>query len=334
MIILFAVITLALLAVASVSPRRPTLSTYELERRRRKGDASAADELRRKLLLDDVISLCHAVEALLLVLAVLAAVSAFGFLVGIVVSVVLALIYGRIAHFDWLVQLVDGYYRRAEPHLLNFAERSPRLCSLLRSVNSPPEQSSLNSHEELEHLVRNSAGILSLNEKKLITATLNFSEKTVEQVMTPRGMVNTVAKGEVVGPLMLDELHKTGHSRFPVTDGDIDHIVGILHIHNLLTLSDKKTHRVETVMEQKVYFINENQKLERALAAFIKTRHHMFVVVNDYRETAGILTLEDTLEALLGRKILDEFDVVDDLRALAAKNPNQLNKTPSATDVK
>ena len=53
--------------------------------------------------------------------------------------------------------------------------------------------------------------------------------------MTPRGVMNTVAKEDVIGPLLLDELHKTGHSRFPVTDGDIDHIVGILHIRSLLT---------------------------------------------------------------------------------------------------
>lgn len=73
-------ITLALIAVTSISPRRTKLSMYELERRRRKGDTAAADELRRILLLDDIVSLRKATEALLLVLAVLSAVSAFGFL--------------------------------------------------------------------------------------------------------------------------------------------------------------------------------------------------------------------------------------------------------------
>lgn len=78
--ILFVMITLALIAVTSISPRRTKLSMYELERRRRKGDTAAADELRRILLLDDIVSLRKATEALLLVLAVLSAVSAFGFL--------------------------------------------------------------------------------------------------------------------------------------------------------------------------------------------------------------------------------------------------------------
>ena len=333
--ILFVMITLALIAVTSISPRRTKLSMYELERRRRKGDTAAADELRRILLLDDIVSLRKATEALLLVLAVLSAVSAFGFFIGVAISVMTSLVYSRIAHFDWLVQMVDGYYRRIEPRLLTFVERHPRLGQVLRSVNVQNEPNILSSREELEHLIRESSGILSLEEKKLINNALHFHKKTVEEVMTPRGVMNTVAKEDVIGPLLLDELHKTGHSRFPVTDGDIDHIVGILHIRSLLTLDNgKKTSRVETAMDKKIYFINQSQKLERALSAFIKTRHHMFIVVNDYRETAGILTLEDTLEALLGRKILDEFDVVDDLRVLAARNPNKNNKSPSATDVK
>ena len=80
-------------------------------------------------------------------------------------------------------------------------------------------------------------------------------------------------------------------------------------------------------------YINQNQKLEKALSAFIKTHHHLFIVVNDYRETAGIVTIEDVLEALLGRKIVDEDDVIVDLRAFAAKNPHHNNKSSAATDI-
>ena len=334
LVILFTLCAVLLMAVAAVTPRRATLSSFELERRRKKGDKSAADELRRMLLLDDVMSLRRVTEALLLVLAVVLAVAAFGFWLGVLVGVIVALVYGRIAHLDVVIHLVDGFYYRLEPRLLSLVERHPRLGWLMRSVTTHKESGVLSSREELDHLVQQSAGVLSLDEKKLIASTLHFNQKTVEEVMTPRGVVDTVARGEVVGPLLLDQLHRTGHSRFPVTDGDMDHIIGILHVRDILALDNKKSHYTETAMEKKVYFINQNQKLERALAAFIKTRHHMFVVVNDHRETAGIITLEDVIEALLGRKILDEFDVIDDLRALAAKNPRQNNESPAATDVK
>ena len=86
-------------------------------------------------------------------------------------------------------------------------------------------------------------------------------------------------------------------------------------------------------MEAKVFYINQEQTLEHALAAFIKTRHHLFVVVNGYRETAGIVTLEDVIEALLGREIVDEFDVHDDLRAVAARSAKTNNNSPHGTNV-
>jgi CBS domain containing-hemolysin-like protein len=86
-------------------------------------------------------------------------------------------------------------------------------------------------------------------------------------------------------------------------------------------------------MDPKVYYIHEDQTLEHALAAFLKTHHHLFVVVNEYRETVGILCLEDVIEALLGRKIVDEFDAHDDLRAVAAHNPRSNNSSSKSHDV-
>lgn len=332
-VLTFAALFLALVAVASIAPRRTVLSSYELQRRRAAGDVSAAEELRRSLLINDILSLQKAVEALLLVCAVPCAIMAFGWLAGVLIAVFVALGYGRIAHNGMLAAVADRYYMMLEPKLLQFVERYPSVGKLLRSVTAPPEASLLSSRQELEHLVKESGAILTADEKRLIKSTLHFSDKTVEEVMTPRGVIDAVKKDQLIGPLLLDELHKTGHSRFPVMDGDIDHIVGVLYIRDLLTLTDKRSHRAETAMERKVYCINQNQKLEKALSAFIKTRHHLFIVVNDYRETAGVVTIEDVIEALLGRKIVDEDDVVVDLRAFAAKNPRHNNKSSAATDI-
>jgi CBS domain containing-hemolysin-like protein len=86
-------------------------------------------------------------------------------------------------------------------------------------------------------------------------------------------------------------------------------------------------------MEKKVYYIHQDQTLDAALAAFLKTRHHLFVVVNGYRETAGLLCLEDVIEALLGRQIIDEFDLHDDLRAVAEREAKHNNRSPHGIDV-
>jgi CBS domain containing-hemolysin-like protein len=152
--------------------------------------------------------------------------------------------------------------------------------------------------------------------------------------MTPRGVIDSISKKELLGPLVLDDLHKTGHSRFPVIDGDIDHVVGMLHIQDLLILDAKqRSNTVEKVMEPRVFYVREDQTLEHALTAFLRTRHHLFVVVNEFRETVGVLSLEDVIEVLLGRKIVDEFDAHDDLRAVAARNPRGNNEPQKHEDI-
>jgi CBS domain containing-hemolysin-like protein len=172
---------------------------------------------------------------------------------------------------------------------------------------------------------------------KLIIASLSFEARQVREIMTPKSVIETIKKGEILGPLVLDDLHKTGHSRFPVIDGDIDHIVGILHIKDVLTLDTSKKHtsKVESAMNKHVHYIRDDHTLDQALSAFLSTHSHLFVVINEFRETVGILTLEDTLEALLGRSIIDEFDAHDDMRAVAARKAKHgsLNHSSESVDV-
>ncbi len=329
----FTIFGILLLLVTSIVPRRTGLSSFELERRRDDGDDGAADELKREMFLEDILTIRRVAEALLLVCAVTTSIGAFGVVIGIVVSVLMALAYGRLACFEFVHQLAQQVYDKIEPFLLTQVEHRPQIGRLLRTVTPTTDERIVSSREELIHTVESLGTLLTNDEKKLIVNGLEFKTKTVEQIMTPRGVVETIAKTELIGPLTLDQLHRTGHSRFPVTDGDIDHIVGILHIKELLIRFDKKSPTAETVMESHVYYINQEQTLEHALAAFLKTRHHLFIVVNGYRETAGILTLEDVIEALLGRKIVDEFDVHDDLRVVAERSAKTNNHPPHATDV-
>lgn len=322
-----------LVLVASMTPRCAGLSAYELERRRRQGSQSAADAIKREMLLDDVMSVKHVVEALLLVFLVMASIAALGTVFGALVATAVALGYGRLARVEMLHSWANRVYESLEPQLLVFIDRNPALGRIIRTVVVTPNEPAISSREELEHLVQQSGSILTADEKKLILGGLHFGERTVEAVMTPRGVVDTIAKDEVIGPLTLDTLHKTGHSRFPVIDGDIDHVIGVLHIKELLTSFDHKSETAGEAMEKRVFYINQDQTLDHALAAFLKTRHHLFIVVNGYRETAGILTLEDCIEALIGRIIVDEFDLHDDLRVVAARSAKENNNPPHATNV-
>ena len=86
-------------------------------------------------------------------------------------------------------------------------------------------------------------------------------------------------------------------------------------------------------MEKKVYYIREDDTLEHALSAFIRTRHHLFIVINKNRETVGLLTLEDVMESLIGRRIVDEDDIHADLRAVAEREGKHNNAADGHVDL-
>ncbi|HVO86433.1 MAG TPA: CBS domain-containing protein [Candidatus Binatia bacterium] len=161
---------------------------------------------------------------------------------------------------------------------------------------------------------------ISESELKMAFNALTFGDKKVGEVMTPLRQVKLVADTETIGPMLTDELYKTGFSRFPVvregtTRAANPQVIGTLYLKELIGYEGKSL--VRELMDRKVFYINEVQSLRDALGAFIKTHHHMFIVVNNFEEVVGVLTIEDVLEQILGEKIVDEFDHYDDLRAVA-----------------
>lgn len=329
------VVEFILLVLASgFVPVRTTISQFELERRKTAGDKAAGEVSRRESLLGDVVSVQRITMSLLLVVFVVTSLAAFGWLLGTLIATVVALEYAAIARIGRVQRLSQKIYDKYEPTLLRYVEKFSGVIRFIRSVipeSSAPKK--IDSREEFEYVLANSAAILSVDEKRLITHALQFDNRQVCSIMTPRGMIDSVSSREMLGPLVLDDLHRTGHSRFPVTDGDIDHVVGVLHIQNLLTLDHKRSLTAEKTMEPRVFYIREDQTLAHALAAFIRTHHHLFIVINEFRETVGLLSLEDVIEALLGRKIIDEFDAHDDLRAVVARNPRENNRPEKREDV-
>lgn len=333
-LIILIVIFIALLLTASVRPVRASLSQFELERRIKKGDKSAAAAARREQLLADIRSLQRVSIALLLVVFAACSVGTFGWLFGVILAVVVALEYGSIARLRLVQRVAQRGYEKIEPFLLRMAERVSPVTRFIRSNDeAAAADARIDSKEELLHLLEDTGNALTAKEKARITHGLSFADTAVRDIMTPRSMIDTIAAKELLGPAVLDELHKTGHSRIPVIDADVDHIVGILYVRELLTLDKKRSVTAAKAMDQTVYYIQEQQTAEHALAAFTRTHHHLFVVVNEYRETVGIITLEDVLESLIGSEIIDEFDEHDDLRKVAARNPRGNNTPPNASDV-
>jgi CBS domain containing-hemolysin-like protein len=157
---------------------------------------------------------------------------------------------------------------------------------------------------------------ISTAEVDLLLHSLSFGDCKVGDAMVPKRVVKTVAATEHIGPVLMDELSRSGHSRFPVYDQKHDNIVGVLFLRKLV--AGKQSGIVADVMSRQLTYVHEDFTLLRTLQAFLRTKQHLFLVVNSFEELVGVITIEDVLEQMIGRQIVDEFDHYDDLRAVAA----------------
>jgi len=336
--ILAGLLLASLVVATAITPRRSQYSDFEISRRKSAGEPHAKQEERRELLYGDLISIQRVIQAVALVGLVACMIGLLGWFGGIVVALVVSLLYGRLAASQWTHRWSQRLYDQYENDILSFVERNERYVGWVRTLAPGASALRLASREELRNLITESTGVLSRNESSFILAGLDFDNKRVSDIMTPKSVVETVKRTEMLGPLVLDGLHKTGHNRFPVIEDDIDHVVGILYLRDVATLDGSKKHtaKVESAMSKQVYYIRQDHSLSQALTAFLKTHHHLFIVINEYRETVGIITLEDTIETLLGKRIIDEFDAHDDMRAVAERNAASTdapNRTIGSVDV-
>lgn len=161
---------------------------------------------------------------------------------------------------------------------------------------------------------------LSIQERKAVLGALSYGDKLIKDVMIPNSVVTQVKDNELLSPVVIGELHDSGYSRFPVYS-DNKNVVGTLFIKDAVNVKNNKL--VKDVMRSEVYYLNEEQNLQDALKAFLKTKHHLFMIVNAYEDIVGILTIEDVLEQIIGEKIIDEFDQYDDLKVMAEKLAQQ-----------
>lgn len=308
-----------------------SLSAFELKRRAADGDADAKVLTQREVLLPRIETIRRVAEAVSMVVAIALTIAYFGWLLGTLVAAILALMLGAAARLGFVADSADKLYMPHEQRLLRLVSTWNWLDALRGVIRVQPDIGAA-SKAELAYIIDQSAGVISKDELRRLQASLTLDAESVEDVMTPASVVDTIGVGDGLGPLVLDALHKTGHSRFPVIDGEIHHIVGILYLHDIINLKSAKA-AVRDAMDKRVHYIHQNQSLEHALHGFLKTHHHLFVVVNDYRETVGVITLEDVIERLLGKKIMDEFDNFEDLRAVAESNPRKNNSPKGKTDV-
>jgi len=175
-----------------------------------------------------------------------------------------------------------------------------------------------------EHEVSKQSDVKA-EEEKIIKGALTFSDKKVKDVMTPRSAMVILNYLQKIDKDLLRLIEKTGHSRFPVFQDSTDNIVGILYLIDLL--GNKNLNKsVGQVVSKNIFSVEEDKQLGNVFSAFLRTHNHLFIAVNNFGEITGLITLEDILEEIIRSEIIDEGDIVADLRKVAKKKSKKIGR--------
>jgi CBS domain containing-hemolysin-like protein len=148
-------------------------------------------------------------------------------------------------------------------------------------------------------------GSIKEAEKELIHNIFEFDDTNASEIMTPRADMFVI---DINAPLDYKQILESGYTRIPVVEGDLDHVVGIVNVKDLFLhyLVSPSGIDVRKIMRAP-FFVPEHKKLDKLLQQFKKRRHHMAILVDEHGGVAGLITLEDALEEIVG-DITDETD--------------------------
>lgn len=212
---------------------------------------------------------------------------------------------GLLEGFSWLIPVVLLCAAPLYPVLSRLVEKEPEpdepaAPTLEREAAKDAEMRALLG-------VAREEGILEKHDEELVTRAVDFGDRTVREVMTPRPDM-TVADASAPLSEVADLFERTKFTRIPLVEGSVDKPVGVVHVKDVLTLL-RSSSPPETVraIAREVVFAPETQTITTLLADFRRRRQHLAVVVDEYGAVTGLVTLEDLVEELVG-EIADEHE--------------------------
>lgn len=300
-----------------------SLSVFELKRKSELGDKQAAavypirvrgNELLVSLLLGNVL-----VNAALTVVL-------NSFLVGflaVVVATVLITAFGEILPQALLKKHGLSFGAKLAPLINAYLASMKWLTtpvSKLLDITIGDEEKTVYSKEELLKIMDEHEGSDSeIEDEDLSIAkhALSFADKHIEDVMLPRDQMLALKEEEVLSPALLTKMHQNEDSAFAVYKGTVDNITGTLFMRDIVNLDKKKT-TAKQLMDSDVFYVKHDQTLDHVLSAFMRTKHHIFVVIDRHQNTLGVVTIDDIIDEVMGTKFVDQFDSHHDKTAVSA----------------
>jgi CBS domain containing-hemolysin-like protein len=251
-----------------------------------------------------------------------------GATLAIIVVTYLHVVFGELTPKAAALNHPEALARWLAPPLLLFAwittpftyflNRSSQVILRVFGQEKAGSEEAVHSPEEIRLLVEQSqeSGQMLAHDADMIDAVFEFSEKNAREVMTPRTELVALPVEATLSEV-LAVVQESGLSRYPVYDESIDNIIGVVLAKDLLKLlaprANTEAFDLPTVMRP-VHVIPGSREVEEVLADFKRLKEHMAVVLDEYGGTAGVVTMEDLLEELVG-EILDEYDTPEDAEA-------------------
>jgi CBS domain containing-hemolysin-like protein len=251
-----------------------------------------------------------------------------GAALALVVVTYLHVVFGELTPKAAALNHPEGLARWLAPPLLFFAwittpftyflNRSSQVILRFLGQEKAGQEEAVHSPEEIRLLVEQSqeSGQMLAHDADMIDAVFEFSEKNARDVMTPRTELVALPVEATLSEV-LSVVQESGLSRYPVYDESIDNIIGVVLAKDLLKLlaprANTEAFDLPSIMRP-VHVIPGSREVEEVLADFKRLKEHMAIVLDEYGGTAGVVTMEDLLEELVG-EILDEYDTPEDAEA-------------------
>jgi len=198
--------------------------------------------------------------------------------------------------FRWFISILDW----ATHHVLQ-----------LFGLQMAGEHSLLYTVEELKQIVSESeeVGLIQTPERKMLHAIFDFGELLVRQVMVPRTEIQAIEADSSLGEI-ISLATKSTYTKFPIYEGNLDRILGVVHVKDLLHSMQSADYENCTTrsLAREALFVPESSSVNILLRQFRDNRQHIAIVMDEYGGTAGLVTLEDLLEEIVG-EVSDPFDI-------------------------
>jgi CBS domain containing-hemolysin-like protein len=206
-----------------------------------------------------------------------------------------------------------------------FLNKSANGFLQLFAIRSPTHAERVHAPEELLLLLSESRdhGLVEEDNVEMIAGVFDLSRTSVRQAMTPRTEMQAVESGWSL-PQVIDLVRRSGFSRLPVYEEDLDHIVGILLVKDLLGIEGQAATVTVHDLMREPYFIPPTMQVDQLMKELRYRNAHLAIVVDEYGGTQGLITLEDLLEEIVG-EIFDEFDRTDQVDAVRATPEGHLS---------